>query len=86
MPDSLSPSASTYLKSVAEWFAGAQIKTENANMSRCVDKGRFEALKPFLKEVNLEKAVFQTYDTIRSTLCSYALGIYAMEGNRKHCH
>ncbi|KAL2811155.1 hypothetical protein BDW59DRAFT_60425 [Aspergillus cavernicola] len=58
MPDSLSPRASAYLKSVAEWFAKAQIKAVNANMSRCIDNGRFEALKPFLREANLEKRGF----------------------------
>jgi hypothetical protein len=58
MPDSLSPQASKYLESVAKWFAKAEVKAQNSELSRCTDKDRFDILKPLLKELNLEKAVF----------------------------
>jgi hypothetical protein len=58
MPDSLSPQASKYLESVANWFAKAEVKPQNSEVFKCTDKGRFDILKPLLKELNLEKAVF----------------------------
>lgn len=55
---SLSPTASRCLTSVAKWFATAQVKAENPNMSRCIDEGRFGALQPLLEELGLEKRGF----------------------------
>lgn len=58
MSDSLSPRASEYLQSIAKWFTTAQVEAVNQNMSRCTDENRFNVLKPLLKELSLEKAVY----------------------------
>ncbi|KAJ0423022.1 hypothetical protein BJY00DRAFT_279249 [Aspergillus carlsbadensis] len=58
MSDPLSPQASEYLESIAKWFTTAKVEAVNPTMSRCIDEDRFSLLKPFLEELNLEKAGF----------------------------